>query len=186
VLERLLADGRTLVPFRFGSLYAARTDVESFLVEREAQLVDALSRVERRVELGVRATLDAARAAELARERVDATPAEGGAGAAYLARRKTELETDTALEQEAVARVRDAHDDLAQLAVESRLNPPRGDDGRGNVELLNAAYLVDRDREAEFRDATASVAEAAPEHVRFNVTGPWPPYNFVAGELGNP
>jgi hypothetical protein len=49
--------------------------------------------------------------------------------------------------------------------------------------LLNAAYLVDADRVGELR---ALVAELEDRHAavgaRIELTGPWPPYNFVPAE----
>jgi hypothetical protein len=44
--------------------------------------------------------------------------------------------------------------------------------------ILNAAFLVARDREEEF-DARVKEVAARHEHLSFKYTGPWPPYNFV-------
>jgi hypothetical protein len=49
--------------------------------------------------------------------------------------------------------------------------------------LFNGAYLVgDRER---FEEELAQAALEAREHrVELELTGPWPPYNFVPAELG--
>jgi hypothetical protein len=47
--------------------------------------------------------------------------------------------------------------------------------------LLNAAYLVDRERVDEFRRAVDDLAgERPPDSIV--VTGPWPPYSFATVE----
>ena len=62
---------------------------------------------------------------------------------------------------------------LRDVAVASRVNKPIGD-----RMILNAAFLVSRDREQEF-DARVKRIGSAHEHLTFKYTGPWPPYNFV-------
>ena len=46
--------------------------------------------------------------------------------------------------------------------------------------LLNGAYLVPVDREADFGSAVGDLQERfGADGVTFELTGPWPPYNFV-------
>jgi hypothetical protein len=47
--------------------------------------------------------------------------------------------------------------------------------------VLNGAYLVDVTRADEFADAVDSSAAVQPA-LRLELTGPWPPYSFTAGE----
>jgi hypothetical protein len=49
--------------------------------------------------------------------------------------------------------------------------------------FLNGAYLVRVAGEGEFREAVESLrGELGPEGISFELTGPWPPYNFVEVE----
>jgi len=57
--------------------------------------------------------------------------------------------------------------------VASRANKPIGD-----KMIMNAAFLVEREREAAF-DARVKMLGATYETLTFRYTGPWPPYNFV-------
>jgi len=43
---------------------------------------------------------------------------------------------------------------------------------------MNAAFLVEREREAAF-DARVRTLGATYDTLTFRYTGPWPPYNFV-------
>ena len=44
--------------------------------------------------------------------------------------------------------------------------------------IMNAAFLVRRDREVDF-DAVVKQIGAKLDKLTFKYTGPWPPYNFV-------
>ena len=66
---------------------------------------------------------------------------------------------------------------IGMVCVASRSNATVGD-----RMIMNAAFLVDRGREAAF---DKRLQEIAKEHagLSFQLTGPWPPYNFVAIRL---
>jgi len=44
--------------------------------------------------------------------------------------------------------------------------------------IMNAAFLISRDREAAFDARVKSIASRF-DRLTFKYTGPWPPYNFV-------
>jgi len=178
------AVGRTtVVPFRFGAIYRDERHVVDLLRER-GDLAAALARLEGAVELGVKAVADAA----ALRERLAAEqPADEGvsAGRAYMQRKQLERELDDAVERAAAEHAQETHDRLASLARDARLNPvhPVEDPATPRRMILNGAYLVDAAAEAGFREEVATLAGAhAEQGVEYEVTGPWPPYNFVEGE----
>ena len=45
--------------------------------------------------------------------------------------------------------------------------------------IMNAAFLIERDREAEFDQKVKEIASKYEGKLSFKYTGPWPPYNFV-------
>jgi hypothetical protein len=86
---------------------------------------------------------------------------------------------------------REAGSDLAAIAAEVTRNlrrhavsmvPLRSEEVTGIV--LSAAYLVERDLWEEFSDAVASARENHPA-VKIELTGPWPPYDFVRLQFGS-
>jgi hypothetical protein len=81
---------------------------------------------------------------------------------------------DKALSERAAQYVRDIYEALRNVCVASRDNKPIGD-----KMIMNAAFLVERDREAEFDGAVNKIAKFYGELLNFKYTGPWPPYNFV-------
>ena len=69
---------------------------------------------------------------------------------------------------------REIYDGLRSVCVASRDNKPIGD-----KMIMNAAFLIQKEREAEFDAAVNRVAQKFGERLNFKYTGPWPPYNFV-------
>ena len=179
VLEGALRVG-PVVPFRFLTLY-----------RDEAELRDVLDRVRGKVELGVKVFADRARlAAGLAQEseavrELDAAIAAATPGKAYLLRRQREE-----VAKEHAARVlrecaRACHARLSAVAEAALSNPPQPRElsGREEQMLLNGAYLVPAGDDG----LAATVAELEDEYrhlgVTFELTGQWPPYNFVPPDL---
>jgi hypothetical protein len=86
---------------------------------------------------------------------------------------------------------RDAGTDLAAVAAEVTRGlrrtavstvPLHNEQVTGIV--LSAAYLVERQLWQEFTDAVAEEREKHP-HLHIELTGPWPPYDFVRLQFGS-
>jgi hypothetical protein len=81
---------------------------------------------------------------------------------------------ESALSEKADAYVHEVYAALRDVAVASRANKPIGD-----KMIMNAAFLVERDREGEFDQVVKEVAGKYEGKLSFKYSGPWPPYNFV-------
>ncbi len=53
----------------------------------------------------------------------------------------------------------------------------------GTSEVFSAAFLIVRDRLSEFADLAAEEGKRRPE-LRVEISGPWPPYDFVRMQFG--
>jgi len=179
VLERALA-AAAVVPFRFCTIYRDEDDLRGFVAERADALARVLDRVEGCVELGVRALVDHRRLEGELAAAGEGDAAADASGRSYLLRRQRErrlaLETAEFLRDCASA----AHARLEAEALAAAELPVRTS-GAGDTEamFLNGAYLVRAADEALAREATRLEAEYARFGIRFELTGPWPPYNFV-------
>jgi hypothetical protein len=191
VLERVLA-GASVVPFRFCTVYRSEAELRRFLSEQGTGLAEVLRRVDGRVELGVKAFVDRERFAAGLAERTDdarelesrAAGAEGGR--AYMERRRLDQLVAKELERFATEVVETSHARLLAAAEEGTLGPLQSPEvsGRSDEMLLNGAYLVPTDG-GDLEEAVAGLARQYAElGVSFEVTGPWPPYNFVPKEVG--
>jgi hypothetical protein len=94
-------------------------------------------------------------------------------GSTYFARMQYGRLVDSLLQERSEELANEIMVSLADVSVASRANKPIGE-----KMILNAAFLVARDREEEF-DAKVKEVAARYDHLSFKYTGPWPPYNFV-------
>lgn len=175
VLEQVLGRA-TVVPLRLCTLFEDAAGVERMLEREHDALRDALARLEGRQEWGVKVLVDRARLAPAA-----TADAHGEGGAAYFARRRGEQAAREEARAAALALADDVHAALAALAADAvRLRAQNRELSRHDGEMvLNAAYLVSDP--GELRTRVAELQERHGERgARIELTGPWPPYNFVA------
>jgi hypothetical protein len=74
--------------------------------------------------------------------------------------------------------VRHIYEYLREAAIASRSSKPIGD-----KMIMNAAFLVERDRATTFDQKVQEIAQEYEGKLSFRYTGPWPPYNFVTIRL---
>ena len=173
VLSALVRDTDVL-PLRLPAMYRDEVHLHDFLTA-EGTLLDAvLESLHDHLEWSVHLYL-VGRPEEPDRER----PA---TGADYL-RQKSRALTDRRDAQASRERlVRDAYATLADLSRQSVVNRPQDSalSGRKEPMLLNSAHLVSRRHQRLFFTAVEeAAAKLVSEGITVEVTGPWPPYNFV-------
>ena len=173
VLEAALAAG-PVVPCRFCTVYRDEHELRRFLADRGAVLASALERLQGRVELGVKAFAVAA---------VPSEAAGAETGRAYLEARRREKLAREELAQTRAAAAHDLHRRLLAAADDGVLLDVQSRDvsGRDAEMIFNGSYLV-----ADGARFEQALAQAAPDWLDVELTGPWPPYNFVPEELGRP
>lgn len=180
----------SVVPLRFGTIYLTRARVAAMLDERDAELRSAAGRLRGREEWGVNVYFDRARLKEMVVElsprlRELAGQASAAApGQSYLLRKKIEaMRAD-----EARAEVRRVAGEVetklaATAASAARLRVLKDEASEHGDVAAKLAFLVERERFPEFRDAAEALAQKyEPAGFRLELTGPWPAYNFAAGE----
>ncbi len=171
-----------LLPARLATVYSGDTSVCANLAARRDQLLDTLHRIGGRAEWGVKAyPAPESDPADQVLAPAGAEP--GGAGLAYLKRRRAQLTAERDSRGAAVNGARAVHTELSRLAEEARLHPPQAPQltGARRPMLLNASYLLAAGDGASFTSAVAAEATAHPE-LRIELTGPWPPYSFVGDD----
>jgi hypothetical protein len=194
VIKSAMATGVAVIPCRFCTVLRDTEGVRRLLeVHRDevrAKLTALCGRQEWGVKVHARPPYEVAR--EVAESMVggnDSSTVVGGrAGTAYLRRRKQEDELRGEVERATRAHAAACHEELAALTDDAVALPrrSRGNGARGGPDepVLNSAYLVP---EACVERFHLAVAEMQERHKRFGlefeVTGPWPPYNFVRLDL---
>jgi Gas vesicle synthesis protein GvpL/GvpF len=180
VLEEALAHG-TVLPMRFGVLMEGPDEVRERLLDNHAsELTVQLARFQDHIEMNVRGVYvedplmrevveEDSRIARL-RETVRSYPEE----ATYA--RRLELGE---LVAHAIERKRDVDagyiiDVLTPYSVAYEVGTPAHE-----RVVVNAAFLVSRDRVDEFDAALDEIARDQADRIRFKSTGPLPPHSFV-------
>ena len=176
-------DQTTVVPLRLCTIYHGEQQVREMLEREGHGLCEALDRLEGKTEWGVKVIADLealARAAEMdgdAGQESELSP-----GVAYLEARRQEANAGRRIEQVADEWGNHVHDRLATVAFEALRNPLQSPEiaGYEGEMVLNGVYLVDDGHEPGFRKVVEVLAaELARQGISVELTGPWPPYNFV-------
>lgn len=182
------SDHAELVPFTMFTLFSSVAAVRAMLRERRDPLSLALERVRGAREYMLRVFRSALPAdgehpehdpgvAELERLAAEATP-----GQRYLLERKLEKARREARSRAGAEVAAEAAATLAAHAVEvvRQPLPPASSGDAGGRALLDASFLVERDRVDELRAALGALVEMyEPRGFRFEFTGPWPAYHFA-------
>lgn len=170
-----------VVPLRFGAIYHELEDVRRMLEVRRRFFEATLARLRGHVEVGVKAWLDRSRL-----EHPNATTSLPQSGRAYLERRRAQLDAARTASAHMADLARIAHERLAAVAVDDAVNRPQPRELTGRTEdmLLNGAYLVREDDVPLVEEVVRLLQESAPAGVSYEITGPWPPYNFAHDQEG--
>lgn len=195
VLDAALVAG-AVVPMRVCTIYRDDAQVRAMLDDRGDLFRDALARLAGKAEWGVKVVADRERLAAHVREHSDQARALDGdmanrpEGGAYLARKKLAAlvrdEADRILDEV----LRETHARLEEWASGSVVLPAQSRElaGYEGDMVFNGAYLVEHERVEAFSALLRDLgSQYAPLGLSFDLTGPWPAYNFAdtapAGEV---
>ncbi len=166
-----------LVPMKLFTIFVNDERASAHIGAHRQRIDAAVKRVRGCVELGVRVTLDRARASLLVTR---SSRAGDATGAAYLAGKKAQRDRAAELASHARDVVGDLYEDLESRAKDAVRRAASELPVKGGPLLLDAAFLVQRTRAGRFRAAVDRHAKALePNGYRVIATGPWPPYTFV-------
>jgi Gas vesicle synthesis protein GvpL/GvpF len=170
----------TVLPMAFGALFRTDDDIIELIRGTYDALRDVLAKMEGKVEFGLKVNWDRDKVTAQLEETNDEIRhlkeqiTQRTTGSTYFARMQLGRLIETALTDQADAYIREVYSQLRDTAVASRANKPIGD-----RMIMNAAFLIERDREAEFDQKVKEIASKYEDKLSFRYTGPWPPYNFV-------
>ncbi|GAC1657743.1 MAG: gas vesicle protein GvpL [Acidobacteriaceae bacterium] len=179
VIENVMKT-HTIIPMSFGTVFRTDDDIREVLKSIYPSLKDVLKQMSGKLEFGLKVTWDRDRVTEEIRKgneeiaRFQQELNRKHLQSTYFARMQLGRMIEKALSERAADYVREIYDGLRSACVASRDNKPIGD-----KMILNAAFLIQREREAEFDAAVNEIAKRFGDRLNFKYTGPWPPYNFV-------
>jgi len=187
VIKRAMAaagsDG-AVIPCRFCTVVRSAEDVRALLAANHDGIAATLALLRGKQEWGVKIYADLTKLARHLRHAAAGPRDETAAtsGKSYLERKRHEDTTRNDADRLARAQAEECHTIIAAAAADATLLPRRS--GSGSEAVLNAAYLVAEQEVSRFHDVVAALAERyQPLGIEFEVTGPWPAYNFVRLDL---
>jgi Gas vesicle synthesis protein GvpL/GvpF len=180
VLEQAL-EGGTVLPMRFGVVMAGEPAVKTALLDAHLdELRDQLSEMSGKVELRLRAVYDEhALMREVVQEDLDVARLRDslrGApeDATYYGRIQLGELVAKAVERKRESDAAALLDSLAPLALDMKISDPNNE-----RVVLNASFLVERERMGAFDEAVDTIGLAQADRMRLKLTGPLPPHSFV-------
>lgn len=187
IMEQFKVTG-TLIPMRFGTVINDEEGVRDLLNARYHQYIEMLQQLDGRQEWGLRMYLDRTQLAgrvNLSNRRIEDSLDQISKGVARFVR--DEMDKMGSLDESELVElltencIKRSHDALLKYAENGLFKPLKAQAVYGPGEMiLNAAYLVPLDQEAEFRAEVDQItATYSPMGFTFELTGPWPPYHFV-------
>ncbi len=184
--ERVIArvmEEYTVIPASFGLIFKTEEDVYELLKEIYTEAKEALVKIDNKIELGLKVFWKK----ECFAQEIEKGHRELQKLKLEVARQRPASQESVyskkfrlgQLVEEAAARKRavyigEIYNGLKKYAAASTTNElvtPRM--------ILNAAFLVDRNREKEFDEQVNRLYMKYHKILDFKYTGPWPPYNFV-------
>lgn len=168
----------TVIPMSFGTVFKTRQDIIELLRSAYDAFRDVLNKMQNKLEFGLKVLWDPDEIIqELEREdeslRGLKNEISSQRGSTYFARMQYGRLVDSLLQERSSQFTKQIFEALRDVSVASRANKPIGD-----RMIMNAAFLVNRDKEEAFDARLKEIAqELSP--LTFKYTGPWPPYNFV-------
>jgi hypothetical protein len=179
VVEHFAAASPVL-PMKLFTLFHSDERAIAHLREQREEIGRIFDRIAGRAEWGVRILFREDEARRRATE--TATTAERpSSGTSFLLRKKAEKESVRDLTAGLRAEVDRVYEELAGRSSEARRRPPEPGEVGARL-LLDAAFLLPAGEGEDFAAAVQRLAERLAERAcEVNLTGPWPPYNFLGG-----
>jgi hypothetical protein len=170
----------TVLPMSFGTVFRTENDIREFLKGTYDALVEVLQKMEGKIEFGLKVNWDKESVIreieqendEIRRLKDEISSAQGPS--TYFSKMQLGRVVESALQAKADSYVAEIYEGLRNTAVASRSNKPIGD-----RMIMNAAFLVERDKTRAFDEQISEIAKRYENKLSFLYTGPWPPYNFV-------
>ncbi|WP_409303439.1 GvpL/GvpF family gas vesicle protein [Peribacillus sp. SCS-155] len=178
-VSMVMKQNDTVIPVSFGNVFQSKEDVGILLENLYPQFERLFPEIKGKVELGLkvigkREWLESQVNQNSNMERMAKAVQGKSEAASYYER----IQIGGAAQKLIVSLQKEVEQGvftpLKELAVASKINDPIGE-----KMLLNAAFLVDRDKEAEFDQRVNEIHETWADKVEFNYSGPWPAYNFI-------
>ncbi|MDD2714911.1 MAG: GvpL/GvpF family gas vesicle protein [Candidatus Wallbacteria bacterium] len=171
---------RAVLPVRFNTIAESADKLKKILAKEHDKFVELLKKIEGKKELGLKVIFkddliykEILEKSEDIRKLKSAISAEPLAKT-YFQRMEIGKMVEAALQKEKNACKEEIINTLSPIAQEVKVN-----NSYGELMIINAAFLIEKEREAEFDRNVQELSEKESARLKFKYTGNLPPFNFV-------
>ena len=181
--ERVIEEAmkiHTVLPVRFATIAENEEKVKKILEKEYQKFCDLLKNMENKKELSLKIMfkddmvykeiLEKNQDIKIMKEKISEMPPEKS----HYQRMEIGRMVESALQQEKEQCKEDVLNALSRISVGMVTNNTYGE-----LMVVNAAFLVEKEMENEFDHSVQTLADKYGEKVRFKYTGTLPPFNFV-------
>jgi hypothetical protein len=176
-----------VVPMKFGALFKTKKSLEAMLQKHYKKFKDLLVYLRDKEEWGVKIYLDNKKFREQLKgqnkefNQFEKNKIAMPEGMQWYAEKKADELLETQLDEEVNRHVERLLETLRSYSEDIALNSPLPSVRNGEEEtVLNSAYLIKKGNTENFNGAARKIDDDfGPLGFRVEITGPWPPYNFV-------
>ncbi|MBM7551296.1 hypothetical protein JOC33_000186 [Thalassobacillus pellis] len=179
VINRVMEKMDTVVPISFGNVFQTKEDVAVLLENLYPQLEKLFPQLKGKMELGLKVIgkkdwleNEIHKNPEVTKQKETVKNKSEAAG--YFDRIQLGEMAQKFFQQLQHDVEQNIHENLKPIAEATEVNDPIGE-----KMLLNASYLVDKEKEAQFDEKINELHDQWQDKVEFKYTGPWPAYNFI-------
>jgi Gas vesicle synthesis protein GvpL/GvpF len=178
-VSQVMKQNQTVIPVSFGNVFKSKEDVAVLLENLYPQFEKLFPAIKGKIELGLKVIgkkewLEAQVSENEKLGNLTRSIEGKSEAASYYERIKLGGIAQKIVQSLQREVEQEIFEPLKKLAEASKANDPIGE-----KMLLNAAFLIDREKEAEFDQKINEAYEKWKDKVDFNYSGPWPAYNFV-------
>lgn len=178
-VSKVMSKNDTVIPISFGNVFQSKEDVEALLGNLYPQFEKLFPAIKGKIEIGLKVIGKKEYLEKMVKEnpemeKMSSSVKGKSESAAYYERIKLggmAQKLFTSLQEEMK---REIFQPLEETAEAAKANDPSSE-----TMLLNAAFLIDRDKEEYFDQKVNEAHEKWKDKVDFHYSGPWPAYNFV-------
>ena len=177
IVERLMEDF-TVLPMRFLTLFNREEDVLLMMQEHYNGFKGNLDRLRNKVEFGIKVIWQG----ETIKNRIiesskkcyaNLVIPDNSPGKSFVKEKFEKYKIDKEFEEEADRCITIIDYFFSRFIAEKKLEKLKSD----NL-LLSASYLIEKEKQKDFIEVFEKI-RAAPGDLKFLLSGPWPPYNFI-------
>lgn len=184
-----------VIPMKFGTMYKNKESLVEMLAKYYLQFTNVISQLQDKKEWGVKAYLNHKKFIESLKKKnkeIQKLEKRGSSlpeGMRWYTERKIDEIIAQVLEEETEEKLRYLVEKLEKYSEKVRMNEALSKDIQepDREMIMNVACLVKNDALQSFKDLFHELAkETKHKGILLELTGPWPPYNFVEIKNENP